>query len=362
MTGQYVDGHKHSNVVQYRQGIFLPNMACLEPHLCNYNVDGEEEPKTHPGASGRQVVIWYHNESTFYANDRCMVQWNHSSHSPKPIPKGEGASIMVADFISADYGWLCSPDGSESARVLFKAGKNRDGYFTNTDVLDQATTAMDILEQYYPNEDHVFVFDNATTHTKRTDTALSATKMPLNPTASRHQMWGVDVNVIGQDGKPVYGPDGKIQKQRVQMGNASFDGKLQSLYFTPDDGLDRQYIFKGMARILQECGIDTTGLKRESTNFKCADLNAHCCIQQVLWNQPNFVNIKLLLEMHCEARGFQVIFLPKFHCKLNFLKQYWGAAKRRYRLLPRSKTDHKAALLRNVIEVLDSVDLVSMRR
>jgi hypothetical protein len=231
-----VDGHEHPNVVKYRQASFLPEMAQLDPHLRNYDANGVEEPLTKEGGSGRRVVIWYHDESTFYANDRRMVQWTHTSHSPKPVPKGEGASIMVADFVSADRGWLQSPDGSESARVLFKAGRNRDGYFTNADIIDQATTAMDILERHYPDEDHVFVFDNATTHTKRPDTALSASKMPLNPTASRYQMWGVDVNVVGQDGKPVFGPDGKIKKQRVRMGDGFFNGKPQSLYFTPNDG------------------------------------------------------------------------------------------------------------------------------
>ena len=38
--------------------------------------------------------------------------------------KGDGASLMVADFVSADYRWLRSPDGKESARVLFKAGSS----------------------------------------------------------------------------------------------------------------------------------------------------------------------------------------------------------------------------------------------
>jgi hypothetical protein len=45
--------------------------------------------------------------------------------SEKAVPrvKGEGASLMAADYVSADYGWMWSPDGKESARVLFKAGK-----------------------------------------------------------------------------------------------------------------------------------------------------------------------------------------------------------------------------------------------
>jgi hypothetical protein len=47
-------------------------------------------------------------------------------------------------MVSADYGWLRSPDGLETARILFKAGKNRKGYFTNKDILNQANNTMDI--------------------------------------------------------------------------------------------------------------------------------------------------------------------------------------------------------------------------
>jgi hypothetical protein len=129
----------------------------------------------------------------------------------KPYAKGEGPSQMVADMVSADYGWLHSPDGSETARVLFKAGKNRKGYFTNEDILDQANNAMDILEQHFPNEDHVLVFDNATTHTKRADGALSASKMTKNAS----EKFLVEVNVRNEAGQLVYSPDGKIMKQKI---------------------------------------------------------------------------------------------------------------------------------------------------
>ena len=73
--------------------------------------------------------------------------------------------MMAVDFVSADYGWLQSPDSSEKARILFRAGKCRDGYFTNEEIVKQAEKAMDILEKHYSYEQHVFVFDNATTHT-----------------------------------------------------------------------------------------------------------------------------------------------------------------------------------------------------
>ena len=46
---------------------------------------------------------------------------------------------MAALHFSPDYRYLCSPDGKEDAHVIFKPGKNRDGYFDNEDILAQAT-------------------------------------------------------------------------------------------------------------------------------------------------------------------------------------------------------------------------------
>ena len=78
---------------------------------------------------------------------------------------------MVADLVSADYRWLQSPDGKEEARVLFKAGKNHQGYFVADDIIKQVETAIDILKKYYPDQDHVFIYGNASTHQKRPDGA-----------------------------------------------------------------------------------------------------------------------------------------------------------------------------------------------
>jgi hypothetical protein len=96
----------------------------------------------------------------------------------KPYAKDEGTSLMVADLVFADYGWLRSPDGKKAAHVLFKAGKNKERYFMNEDILKQVKTAMDILEKHYLDDDHVFIFDNATTHQKGPDGALFVCQMP----------------------------------------------------------------------------------------------------------------------------------------------------------------------------------------
>ena len=81
---------------------------------------------------------------------------------------------MVADFISTNYSWLCSPDGEKGAWVLFKAGTNRDGYFTNEEILGQVICAMDILKRYYPDDQHIFIYDNTHMHLKHSPDVLSA--------------------------------------------------------------------------------------------------------------------------------------------------------------------------------------------
>ncbi len=91
---------------------------------------------------GCQVIVWWHDESIFYANDRRQNYWIHKDVEAKLHPKSKGASFMVADYVSADFGWLRSPDGKQSARHVMRPGKNKDGYMTSEDVEDQAQLAM----------------------------------------------------------------------------------------------------------------------------------------------------------------------------------------------------------------------------
>ena len=358
--GQFVDGHEREDIVDYRQLVFLPFWENAEPSMRSWTKNIEDaRPVTGPGINTPHIIVWHHDESTFYANDRRKIRWVHSSETAVPYAKGEGASLMVADFVSADYGWLRSQDGKEEARVLFKAGKARQGYFTNEDILMQATTSMDILERHYPDEKHVLLFDNATTHQKQADDALSASKMPkFTPKPGKN--WGVETNVIGADGKPVYGADGKLLKQKVPMANGTFaDGSPQEFYFPT--GHVREGVFKGMAVILEERGfVDAPKLRAQCKDFKCAKGATSCCCRRILYNQPDFIDVKSNLEIICEARGFQVIFLPKFHCEINFIEQCWGYAKRVYQHFPVSSKE--ADLERNVLEALESVPLESMRR
>jgi hypothetical protein len=236
---------------------------------------------------------------------------------------------MVADFVSADYGWLRSPDGKEAAQVIFKAGKNQDGYFTNEDIIQQTQHAMDIVQKYYPHDRHIFVFDNATTHSKRPVAASSARKMTKNPSKS----FGVEATIM-DNGKIQYLPNGKPQKCVMQMGPGKFaDGSPQSFY-------DDAGIFKGMTKILNERKLtEEAKLKAKCKGFKCEKGAMNCCQRWVLHNQPDFINQESALEIMANVQGFEVVFLLKFHCKLNFIEQCWGHAKRVYCQYPPSSKE-----------------------
>ncbi|KAJ2970674.1 hypothetical protein NUW54_g12678 [Trametes sanguinea] len=369
--GQYVDGHEREDVVKYRQEVYLPALNALRPRLRQYNDSGEEVDSDVPaGTLPRRVRLFWQDESTFFANDRRVVRWVNEREKPVPRAKGEGASLMVSDFFSAEDGWLRSEDGQTQARRLFRPGKNRDGYFTNDDVLRQFHAAADIALSRWPDEDIVFVVDNAPTHQKREPAALSARSMTKNPSKT----FGVEIPILDEVGRPVHGSDGKVSKARIRMADATFaDGTKQSLYF-PDNHPDPELrgAFKGMVKLLEERGYTSVGrLRAQCDSFNCPPppldtpplayySQNPCCCRRLLYEQPDFKAVKSRLEMELEARGIQVIFLPKFHCELNPIEQCWGFSKKEYREKPSSSKE--ADLEKNVVDALESVPLQSMRR
>ncbi|KAF9440158.1 hypothetical protein P691DRAFT_794045 [Macrolepiota fuliginosa MF-IS2] len=116
-----------------------------------------------------------------------------------------------------------------------------------------------------------------------------------------------------------------LLKQKQQMERGFFNGQEQPLYY-PDDHPVHPGWFKGMAQILTERGYDA---------------------------------VESQLEMFARGQGgFEIIFLLKFHCKLNYIEQCWGYAKQNYHLLPPSSSAN--VLKKNVMKVLAGIPLESM--
>jgi hypothetical protein len=119
--------------------------------------------------------------------------------------------------------------------------------------------------------------------------------------------------------------------------------------------------FKGMKKILQERHLWTLGLKAQcSASFSSCDGKVDCCARRILFNQQDFVDQKSKLQEMIEKRGHLCDFYPKFHCELNFIEQYWGAAKYAYRNVPRPPTI--VAMEQNVKASLDAVPLLQIKR
>lgn len=107
--GMYIDGHERIDVVQYHDK-FLARWKEYECRMRLLDGDGTviSEPDLQPDQ--RQLVLYTHDESTFYAHDRRKTKWTHSDIGPTPQAKGEGESLMIGDFLSPEYGRLVSGD------------------------------------------------------------------------------------------------------------------------------------------------------------------------------------------------------------------------------------------------------------
>ena len=177
----------------------------------------------------------------------------------------------------------------------------------------------------------VFAFDNSSSHAKLADDTLNAASMNLNPSA----------------------------KQPI-MRDTSFNGQTQSMVF-PNDYPDEKLRGKpkGMKIILQERGLWGSGLKGFCGNKEALVENSRCCARHVLAAQEDFLNQKPILQEVIEKLGHKVIFYPKFHCELNYIEMYWGAAKR----YARQQCNYSWTGLQRVVPLaLDSVPISHIRK
>ncbi|KAF8223546.1 hypothetical protein L208DRAFT_1316293 [Tricholoma matsutake] len=116
-----------------------------------------------------------------------------------------------------------------------------------------------------------------------------------------------------------------------------------------------------MEEIIKEHGLwPTNGLLAQCKGFKCEPGHTNCCCRRVLFMQPDFISQRSRLEEFVTSQGHICDFYLKYHCELNFIEQYWGAAKLRYHIT--SRTANIVEMEKNMLESLNDVPLLQMRR
>ena len=114
---------------------------------------------------------------------------------------------------------------------------------------------------------------------------------------------------------------------------------------------------KGMRQVLVERGLWSEGLRMSCKNCKSGE--TRCCAKRILDLQQDFLAQRSLVQEVIEAAGHFCIFLPKFHCELNFIEFFWGAVKRYLR----ENCDYTFSPLQaNLPAALASVNLNTIHR
>lgn len=296
--GYYTDDHNRADVVQYRD-IFLKQMEDFEKTMIQY--DG---PLLTPIVSNdKKTVLITHDESLFYSNEGVSVVWMENGKK-KLKPKSNGLSIMVSAFVCDCHGIMIDDELNLKSYYSILPGKNRDGWFTNDDLIEQLNNCMPLFNKLHPNSNLLFAFDNSMTHHKRPNDGLNADLIPLKD---------------GGKNVPIMRP--------TQFKDDNNNIIQQSLQY--ENGIP-----KGIKTILEERKKWNDSFGLECKDCKAGNLEANrtnCCARNCLRNEDDFKNQKEALAETVENSGHKIIFYPKFHCEMNYIEMYWCYVKSQLR-------------------------------
>ena len=229
------------------------------------------------------------------------------------------------------------PHLNREAHGVFKAGKSQDGWFSADDLLEQIEKSIDIFKSKTNGfATGLFFFDNAPSHQHHAGDGLSAQKMQKQPKNS----W-------------------THQKEGPKMCNGTYGVSNTSWYFYfLDDHPTMLGWFKEWKTLFSSrvCGQKMGSMhsvKVSSVYLAMWSVAVGICYshsQTSLLKNPSFKNTL------CTSCGHICGFYLKFHCELNFLKQYWGVVKFHYHSSP--KTLDMDAVVKNVLACLDAVPLL----
>ncbi|RPB03246.1 hypothetical protein L873DRAFT_1787065 [Choiromyces venosus 120613-1] len=179
-------------------------------------------------------------------------------------------------------------------------------------LLDQIRNkAISAFEAEFPGCQALFLFDNAKNHCKYVENALRVSKMNMADSGKHarpiHTTYVLDKSH----------PDGGYYQSIVQN-----DGTPKGLKSVLTEwGL---WLIGG-GQFLTQCGTKTMA-ENLTPNPKCLK-GSTCCAPVLHALQPDFKAPKGEIKEVIEVAGYLVLFYLPFHCEINFIEYFWGAAK-----------------------------------
>ena len=341
--GWFTDGHERADVVADREQ-FLKDMVPIEARMRLYDKDGEEcgvwhGPQCTVCASDSEGTRWMkcdagcreavgvtHDESTMYANDGKKFFWMENGKK-KLLPKSAGSSIMISGFMCACHGFMSGTVGDTFKRTyqVFKAGKNRQGWFTNKDLNNQFEGCADLIRQLHPDADIYTLFDNSMTHRAKAPDGLDASalnKSDGGANVSKQRDGWYWKEEAQEDDKP---PNRVKVVQKMQTDSGVQKGLLTIL---KERGKEKGFGGHVLNKICLGCEKRSPRGDTES-DFVRSDT---CCMYYVLSQEPDFLEQKPWLHETVEKQaGFHFMLYPKYHCELNYIEMVWGYIKAYHR-------------------------------
>ena len=185
-----------------------------------------------------------------------------------------------------------------------------------------------------PDYQALIMVDNSQGHAAYASDALLASKMNLNP-------------------------GGAVPKLRD--GWFTHDGhRISQPMVFPMDHQTNPDQPKGIKQVLIERGLWRQGLHLDCKKPRvCSIDSSDCCARRLLSQQPDFLEQKSSVQEVVEEARHLCIFLPKFHCELNFIEFFWGAVRKYLR----EHCDYTFETLKtNLPKALESVQISTIRK
>jgi transposase len=263
------------------------------------------------------IVLITHDECIFHANDGPTHVWTLDDCMPLR-KKGHRQGIMISEFVSGKSR-VCAPSSISDEKLSCK-GLPRyaleslefggETWWTGDQLMAQTLNkTISLVTLQYPGCQALFLFDNARNHDSFAPDALRVNQMNLgsggeSPPANMRNGW-------------FYDKQGRKWSQPMNW--PEYPTTSRELWGKP----------KGLKVILQERGLWHDGLRLKCKTAKDCDPKkpGGCCARTLLSIQEDFKAQKSMLQEAVESRGHLSLLYPKFHCELNWIEHFWGAAK-----------------------------------